>query len=325
MKVAVTGASGHVGNCLCRELVRQGHQVRALVHRNEDDLAEIGVEMVWGDILDRESVAGLCSDADLVFHLAARISIDNKAKELVFGTNVNGTQHVIDVCRERPGIRLVHFSTIHTFGTHNADDVLDETSPSITHSKIHYEYSKAEAERKVLEAAAGGVDAVILNPTAIIGPYDYQPSYLGQALIRMYKNTLPMLVEGGYDFVDVRDVVDAAIQAATRGRSGERYIVSGQWLSLGQLSRKIGEVTGRKTPKMVAPALVAHIGLPFIRLWAGITGSHPLYTAESLEILKYSSPRISNIKARKELNYNPRPIEESLRDIFDWYEKHNLL
>lgn len=325
MKVAVTGASGHVGNCLCRELINRGVAVRALVHNNEDDLVEMGAEIVRGDILDPEAVLTLCRDTDVVYHLAAKISIDKKDKDLVYKTNVHGTQNVIDACLELSAKRLIHFSTIHTFGTHNSDDVLDETSPPISHSTILYEDSKAEAERRVLAAVSKGLNALVLNPTAIIGPYDYQPSYLGQALIKMYQNKLPMLVQGGYDFIDVRDVVDAAVNAADKGNPGNQYILSGQWLSLKDLALKIEQVTGNRTPKMVAPPFVAHIGLPFIRLWSAITGTHPLYTAESLEILKYSSNKISNAKAREVLGLNPRPIEASLSDIFDWFQQQQMV
>lgn len=325
MRVAITGASGHIGNCLCRELNKSGAQIKALVHNNEDDLVGMGVEIIRGDILDLDVVQRLCQDVDVVYHLAAKISIDRKDQELVHATNVRGTQNVIDACQAHSGTRLVHFSTIHTFGTHNSGDVIDETCDGITHSKIPYETSKAEAEQRVLSAVSSGLDALVLNPTAIIGPYDYQPSYLGQALIKMYLNKLPMLVEGGYDFVDVRDVVTAAISASTKGMKGEKYILSGQWLSLKELAIMIEQVTGRRTPKSVAPAFVARIGLPFISMWASITRTHPLYTAESLEILKHSSSRISNAKARSVLGFSPRPIEASLKDIFIWFEKQKMV
>jgi dihydroflavonol-4-reductase len=134
-----------------------------------------------------------------------------------------------------------------------------------------------------------------------------------------------MLVEGGYDFVDVRDVVDAAIASIENGRSGEQYILSGKWLSLATLSRMVGQISGAATPRMVAPAFLAHLGLPFIRLWAALAGSHPLYTAESLEILKYSSELISSEKARQELGHDPRPVGETLKDTFAWFLENGYI
>ena len=232
---------------------------------------------------------------------------------------------MIETCKALNIKKLIHFSTIHTLKVIGPNITLDEFNPLATDSKIAYEASKAEAEILVLNAAETGLDASIINPTAIIGPYDYQPSYLGQALIKIYQNKLPMLVPGGYDFVDVRDVVKAAINAASQGRRGERYIVSGRWLSLKYLSIKIGELTGHKTPKFVAPSILAKAGLPLVQAWAKITGQHPLYTAESIDILKLSSKNISSNKARKELSHNPRPIEETLADTFRWFEENGLM
>jgi dihydroflavonol-4-reductase len=324
-KIAVTGASGHVGNVLCRELVRRGFQVKALVHENMDDLEAIGVEIIRGDILKGADLEKLVKDCGIVYHLAAKISIDKKDKNIVYKTNVQGTQNVLDACVQGPIKKMVHFSTIHTFGIPSPEEPLDETRPLIKRSPFHYENSKAEAERRVLDAAGDKLETVVLNPTAIFGPYDYQPSLLGQALIKMYLNQLPMLVPGGYDFVDVRDVVDGAIQAMEKGRSGERYILSGTWKSLKDLSGLIHQITGKKTPRMVVPSVVAKIGLPFIQAHAQITRSHPLYTSESLAILKESPRNINTQKAKNELAYQPRSLEQSLKDTFEWFEENKMI
>ncbi len=325
MKIAVTGASGHVGVTLCKQLIGQGDDVSVLVHQHKSTLPENGVGVIRGNILDKQTLIPLFAGVDVVYHLAAQISIDHNDNKRVYETNVTGTGNVIEACKEACVKKLVHFSTIHTLKSFGDGQIMNETNPLIPTSKIAYEISKAEAEKLVINACAEGLDAVILNPTAIIGPYDHQPSYLGQALIKIYKNQLPMLVPGGYNFVDVRDVADAAIQAAKKGRSGERYILSGHWHSLKDLSLMIGQLTNRKTPGFLAPTWLAKAGLPFIRSWAKLSGRHPLYTAESLEILKNSSKNISNQKAIDELNFNPRPIRETLKDTFIWFEENNLV
>ncbi len=325
MKISVTGASGHVGVNLCRQLQKNGDEIRAFVHNNIDKLPELNVEIVNGSLFDIQSLTRLIAGADVVFHLAAQISIDNRNKSSVYKTNVQGTGNVIEICKTAGVKKLVHFSTIHTLKSFGVEDELNEDNPLIAQSNIVYENSKAEAEKLVLAAAADGLNAVILNPTAIIGPYDFQPSYLGQAMIKIYKNQLPMLVPGGYDFVDVRDVAEAAIYAATNGKNGERYILSGHWLSLKELSLKIGQLTNRKTPTFVAPAWLANAGLPFIHGWAKITGDHPLYTSESLEILKSANKNISSKKAKNELGFSPRPIEETLQDMFQWFEENQKI
>ncbi len=325
MKVAITGASGHVGNCLCKQLISTGVTIKALLHDDDDDLNKPEIEVVRGNILDKSSLVRLCKDADIVYHLAAKISLDNKQKDEIFKVNVHGTQNIIDACIINNVKRLVHFSSIHTLSHKPYDEVLDETRPMIEKTSTVYEQSKIESEKLVHQAVEQGLDAVIIVPTAIIGPYDFKPSLLGQALIKIYKNSLPMLVEGGYDWVDVRDVTEGAINASTMGGKGERYILSGKFMELGKLSALIGQVTGRKTPGYTAPSILTSIGLPFIKLYAFILNEHPLYTGESLKILKSSNRNISNEKARKTIGYKSRPLEETLKDTFEWYKQNGML
>ncbi|MEZ5084208.1 MAG: hypothetical protein R2750_12300 [Bacteroidales bacterium] len=134
-----------------------------------------------------------------------------------------------------------------------------------------------------------------------------------------------MLVQGGYNFVDVRDVADGAILAAEKGRAGERYILGGKWMSLKDLSLLVSEISGLKTPTKVVSPIVARIGLPFIQLWSVITSQHPLYTSASIDILRDSSRNISHDKAANELGYDPRPLSNTLFDTFDWFKKQRLI
>jgi len=325
MKIAVTGASGYLGSCLCKTLKDKETLLKVLVHKNTDEFAKMGAEIIFGDILDESTLTKLVEEADVVYHLAAALSIGEKNKELVREINVKGTLNIIGACQSQKVKKLVHFSSIKTLQQIDTNNPLDESASLVTDSPSAYDSSKAEAERLVLAAAENGLDAVILNPTAIIGPYDAQPSYLGQALIRIYRNSLPMLVSGGYDFVDVRDVIEASIQAAATGRKGERYILSGNWMSLKDLSKEIERITGEKTTQFSVPVIVARAGLPFIQLHAKISGSVPLYTSEALDNIQFSNRNISNLKARTELGYNPRPIENTLSDTFEWFNQHNLL
>ncbi|PLX10573.1 MAG: hypothetical protein C0597_16520 [Marinilabiliales bacterium] len=318
MKVAVTGASGHIGNCLARELYKQGLQVKVLVHKYQDSLKDLDIEFIRGDLLDKSSLEKLCSNVDVVFHLAAKIAIDKKEKDLVYFTNVQGTQNLVDVCIEKNIKRFIHFSSIHAYDPHPIDEVLDENRAYIGKTKLVYEQSKVESEKLVLNAVKNGLNGMVLNPTAVIGPFDFQESYLGQALIKIYENKLPMLVPGGYDWVDVRDIVNTAISTIEKGEIGEKYLLSGHYVSLKDLSRIIGKISRKKTPQLLAPLFLAKIGLPFIKLYSILANEHPLYTYESLEILKNSNKHITSLKAKKELGFSSRPVEETLRDTFEW-------
>ena len=325
MKVAVTGATGHVGNVLCRMLSGRGFHVRAFVHQYKPNIPDADIDMIEGDLLDISSLDRLCRDMDIVIHLAARISINGKDRDIVYRTNVQGTQNLVDVCQKLKTKRFIHFSSIHTLEQFPLDKELNETRPYIEHSDMVYEESKTTAEKIVLKAVESGLKGVVIIPTAIIGPYDFRPSYLGQALIKIYNNALPMLVPGGYNWVDVRDVVDCALIDAEKDKPGDRYIVSGHWESLENLSRFIGEITGRKTPSFVAPTLLAKIGQPFISFYSKMNSTEPLYTLNSLNILKYSNRMITHALASGKLGYNPRPLAETLKDTFDWYRQNKMI
>lgn len=324
MKVAVTGACGHIGNNLCKELLIRDFEVKALLLECEE-MNQPEIEIIRGDILDKESLSTLCQDVDYVFHLAAIISVDKKKQDQVYQVNVEGTKNIVEVCKSQKVKRLVHFSTIHTYNPHPLDEPLDESRSQLSHTDMMYEQSKLESEQVVKEAVEEGLDAIILHPTAVFGPNDFKPSLLGQALIRLYNNDIPMLVQGGYDWVDVRDITTGAIDACKKGKKGEDYILSGKWMDLKSFSTLIGSITNRKTPQKTASLFLAKVGLPFIQLWAILRNEQPLYTKDMLDILKESHQNISCKKAKEEFEYSARPIELSLKETFDWFKQNGMI
>ncbi len=318
MKIAVTGANGHVGVNLCKALLEQGHQVKALIHNNNQGLKFIPVTIIKGDLLDKSSLIPLLKDADVVFHLAAKISINGDPDGIVARTNFDGTKNMLSAAMECKVKRFIHFSSIHAFQQQPQHEVLDETRPIVVDEGFAYDRSKAAGERAVMEAVRNGLDALVLSPTAIIGPADPEPSLTGNAIIDIYNQKIPSLVPGGYDWVDVRDVVSAAIAAIDKGRTGEKYLLSGHWHSLLDFSGLIQLHTGRKTVNTVLPMWIARIGLPFITLYSKISGVKPLYTSESLTIISEGNRFINNDKARRELNHHPRPLTDTLKDMLTW-------
>jgi dihydroflavonol-4-reductase len=324
MKVAVTGASGHIGNCLVRELKNQGAAVKVLVHNFKTGLDETNVETIPGNLLDTGSLDSLCEGVEVVFHLAAQIAIANTESSQVIDTNVTGTKNILKAASKANVRKFIHFSSIHAFQAEPLDMILDEDRPLVDSNTTVYEYSKAEGERQVKKAAKEGLNAVILNPTAVIGPYDARGSLLGQALRKIYQNKLPFLVAGGYNWVDVRDVVSAAINSIESGRKGENYLLSGEYLSLQELSVIISRISGCRIPATV-PVSLARLALPFLTVYSFVTNKQPLYTNQSLNILVNSPSKISNAKARKELGFEPRLLEQTLRDTFDWYRENNFI
>ncbi|MCX6307097.1 MAG: NAD-dependent epimerase/dehydratase family protein [Bacteroidetes bacterium] len=325
MKIAVTGANGHVGVNLCKALLGQGHQVKALTHLHKQGLKNLPVTMIQGDLLDKNSLVPLLSEVDIVFHLAAKISITGDPDGMVARINTEGTMNMLAAAVECKVKRFIHFSSIHAFQQQPQHLALDETRPLVMHEGFAYDRSKAAGERAVMEAVRNGLDALVLSPTAIIGPSDPEPSLIGNAVIDIYNHKIPSLVPGGYDWVDVRDIVAAAITAMEKGRTGEKYLLAGHWHSLQEFSGLIRLHTGRKTVSTVLPMWIARVGLPFIDLYSKISGTKPLYTSESLTIISEGNRMISNAKARNELNFNPRPLTETIRDFLSWLKENGSI
>ena len=326
MKIAITGASGHIGANLCRELLKQGHQVRALVHNFKKSLEGLGLEQSNGNLLNKESLHELVDGAEIVIHLGAAISIEGTQDTRVIETNITGTRNILEAIKNRPSIkRFIHFSSIHALKTNPPDQPLDETRPLAIDDPMLYNHTKALGEQMVLENVKNGLDAVIINPTSVIGPYDYVPSLIGQAIIQIYNNKLPALIPGGYDWVDVRDVVKGTISAMEKGRTGERYLLSGKWESLVNLFLVIKELHPGTKMLPVLPYWVALIGVPFLKAWAWSLKKRPLYTRDSIKILKSAPRRIISEKAEKELNYTHRPLVETITDTLEWFRQNNYI
>jgi len=324
VKIAVTGANGLVGINLVKQLSEQGHTVRALIHHGDNIFDKLKAEVISGDILDTETMDVLCKDMDVVFHSAARISIGNTPYQELYQTNVEGTKNVFHAAKKSGVKTFIHFSSIHALRYPGNEAPFTEDCPPAVDSPFLYEKTKAIAQQWLQNQKGNGMKVVILNPTAILGPCDFKPSLIGAFIQKVINHKLPGIINGGYDWVDVRDVVQAAINAIDKGKDGEHYIISGKWLSLEEMVSIMGSLTGEKLKPFVFPVWLAKTGLPFLKLWAVITNSSPLYTSQSLKIVQNGSKNVVSKKARKNLDFTPRPIEETLKDTIIWI-KENLL
>lgn len=321
MTVVVTGASGHIGANLVRALINAGRPVRCLAHVHRRGLEGLEAEIVSGDVGDPDSLDKAFQGADVVYHLAGRISLSLADWPQLEAVNVFGTRNVVAACLRNKVKRLVHFSSIHAL-THEPYSLpVDEDRPLREGPGLPpYDRSKAAGEKEVQRGVAGGLDAVIVNPTAVVGPYDYEPSYLGEAILRLAQHKLPAMVPGGYDWVDVRDVVSGALAAEQKGVTGQRYLLSGHWVSMIDIAGMITEITGTPPPWFSAPMWLARLGVPFIALTSKLTGNRPLYTSFSLKALE-DNRNISHEKATRELGYQPRPFDETLADTLQWFKE----
>ncbi|MFN7950471.1 MAG: NAD-dependent epimerase/dehydratase family protein [bacterium] len=325
MKVAVTGAAGHVGGNLVRALLERRHQVRAIVYQDTRAVDGLAVERVPADVLDADQVQRAFEGVDWVFHLAAKVSIEGDPDGSVHRTNVLGTRHVVEACLARGVKRLVHFSSVHALRNDPYDVPMDEGRPLADEGHAFaYDLSKAGSEREVQAGIKRGLDAVIVNPTAILGPSDFKPSRMGQVLVDLHFRRLPALVAGGFDFVDVRDVAEGAIAAAERGRTGERYLLGNEYRPVRELAGLCRDVAGIRPPRFTSPLWLARAGAPFAVAWAKVSGTRPLFTEESLHALA-GNPNVSHEKATRELGYRPRPLATSVADTYGWLREAGLL
>ncbi len=325
--IVVIGATGHLGNNLVRALVRRNHRVRCLVLPGESlvPLGGLDVEIVEGDVRDIECLYQAFDGADTVFHLASIISLLPGRTKLLEEVNVKGAKNVAQACLKTGVRRLVYTSSIHALVEPPIGQVIDETMPcDPDRISMEYSKSKARATLEVMDVISQGLDGVIVMPTGVIGPYDFKPSATGQMLLDYASGKIPVRIEGGYDFVDVRDVAEGHILVAEKGRTGEKYILSGEWMSVDDILHEVAKVTNAPFPRWKVPGNLALTVARMITSYCMLTGAKVLINQDSVSTLMGNS-LISSEKARRELGYTSRPLRQTIRDTLEWFREQGWL
>ena len=320
----VTGACGHLGGTLVRLLERTGAQVRGLRLPSEQARNRAHVTYYPGDVRDRDSLRplfrGLAGREVVVFHTAAIVDISGEVTPQMHDVNVNGTKNILALCREYGVKRLVYVSSVHAIPEKDGCAVLrevDRFSPQQVTGG--YAKTKAEATQAVLDAAAQGLDAVVVHPSGILGPFDGTGNHLVQLVKEYAGGKLPACVKGGYDFVDVRDVAAGCLAAAEKGRSGQCYILSNRHYEVQEVLAMAKTLChGRRLP--VLPMWMAQAAEPLLGWVARVKKQRPLYTKYSLYTLR-SNDRFDHGKATAELGYRPRDLRQTVRDTLRWLAK----
>ena len=322
----VTGAAGHLGNTIVRKLLEKNEKVRALVLTGDKfPIEDSNVELFYGDVRNKESLIPLFSNLEnfeaICIHCAGIVSISSKYNQAVYDVNVNGTKNVMDLCLEYGINKVVHVSSVHAIEEKTKGEPIVEFS-KFDKEKVEglYAKTKAEASQYVLDMAKKGLDVSIVHPSGILGPGDYGHGHLTQLVIDYLNHRLTAAVNGGYDFVDVRDVADGIISCTKYGRKGECYILSNKYFEVIDILNMLHEITGVKKIKTILPLWFAKLTAPLSEIFYKIIKEPPLYTSYSLYTLTSNSYFLHD-KATKELNYNPRPMEETLKDTVNWLVK----
>jgi dihydroflavonol-4-reductase len=310
---------------LVRALAAEKRSVRALVHVNHKTLDGLEAELVQGDVSDVESLTRAFEGTEIVYHLAGMISLLKTEWPLVEKVNVTGTRNVIEACRRSGVKRLVHFSSIHALQQEPLDTPVDESRSLVEGKKYApYDRSKAAGQREIRKAVAAGLDAIVVNPTGVFGPYDYQPSYFGAALVSMANGKMPALINGGFDWVDARDVALGAMLAEKKAPAGSEYLLSGNWVSMRDIAVIMKEISDASITGFVCPMPVARFSAPLAAAYSRLFNKRALFTSVSLNAL-ISNHNISHEKATRELGYQPRPFKETLTDTMRWFAENGDL
>ena len=318
----ITGANGHLGNTMIRILRKSGAQIRGLILPGEQVSGGANIRYIEGDVRDAASLEALfegLEDRDVyVIHTAGIIDISEHVSERMYEVNVGGTRNIVRLCLEHRVKRLVYVSSVHAIPEKGKLNVLKEVQHFSPDEVVGgYAKTKAEATQIVLDAVQEGLDAVVVHPSGILGPYDTNGNHLVQMVQDYIRGKLPACVRGGYDFVDVRDVAKGILACAENGEPGKGYILSGHYITIRRMLQIVGKAAKLIYRPICLPLKLARLAAPYCERRC-LKEKKPLFfTPYSISVLG-SNGRFTHDAATERFAYRPRPIEETLRDMTAW-------
>src|SRR5271170_4777356 len=326
MKAFVTGATGFLGSHVARVLSEQGVDLRLLVRStsNLKNLEGLKAETVIGDLRDPASLEKAMSGCDTVFHVAADYRLWVRDPNEMYRSNVEGTRAILEAARKNAVRCVVYTSSVATMGFTGNGRPADEDSPvSLADMIGHYKRSKFMAEQLALETGRGGMRVVIVNPTTPVGEQDVKPTPTGRIVVDFLKRKFPAYVETGLNLVDVRECAHGHIAALERGKSGERYILGGENLTLKQILDKLGAISGLPSPTVKLPYFVAYLAGAVDETVSGrMLGREPRATVETVRMGK-KKMWASSGKAERELGWKTMPADGALRRAVEWFRANS--
>lgn len=323
MRVFITGATGFLGSHVARVLAERGADLRLLVRStsNLKNLEGLKAETAMGDLRDAASLEKAISGCDTVFHVAADYRLWVRDPHEMYRSNVEGTRALLEAARKSGVRRVVYTSSVATIGFRKDEQPADEESPvSLTDMIGHYKRSKFMAEQIAMEAGRGGMEVVTVNPTTPIGEQDVKPTPTGRIVVDFLKRKFPAYVETGLNLVDVRECAKGHVAALEKGRTGERYILGGEDLTLKQILDKLSRITGLPSPKIKLPY--------FFAFMAGVAGEYitgkllrgdPRATLDTVRMGK-KKMFASSGKAERELGWKIVPVDNALERAVEWFQ-----
>jgi dihydroflavonol-4-reductase len=325
VKVFVTGATGFVGSHVARALAAQGAELRLLVRPGSrtDNIDDLKADRVAGDLRAPEALKSALVGCERLFHVAADYRLWTRHPEKMYRTNVEGTRGLLKAAREAGVRRVVCTSSVATMGFRDDGQPVDEdASVGLGDMVGHYKRSKFLAEQAAVEAARGGQDVVVVNPTTPVGEQDIRPTPTGRIIVDFLLRKFPAYVDTGLNLVDVAEVGRGHIAAAEKARPGERYILGGENLTLKQLLDKLAAITGLPSPTVRVPRAAAMVFALFDTAWNGyLLGREPRASVDAVR-MSHKKMFVSSARAERELGWKVVPVESALRRAVDWYRAH---
>lgn len=322
MKAFVTGATGFLGSHVARTLADQGANLRLLVRptSNLKNLQGLNADTAVGDLRDPASFEKAISGCDTVFHVAADYRLWVRDPNEMYRSNVDGTRAVLEAARKQGVRRVVYTSSVATIGFTSDGLPADEESPvSLADMIGHYKQSKYMAEQVAMEAGRSGLLVVTVNPTTPIGEQDVKPTPTGRIIVDFLKRKFPAYVETGLNLVDVRECAKGHVAALEKGKTGERYILGGQDLTLKQILDKLGQITGLSSPTIKLPYVFAFAaGVVDEAITGMLLRREPRATVDTVRMGK-KKMFASSAKAQRELGWKTVPVDDALKRAVDWF------
>ncbi|HEV2182665.1 MAG TPA: hopanoid-associated sugar epimerase [Candidatus Acidoferrales bacterium] len=327
MTTLVSGATGFVGSHVARRLAASGESVRTLARpgSRRQALEGVAVEWVEGDLRDEASLDRALAGVDRVYHVAADYRLWSRHPHEIYDNNVTGTKNLLAAALRARVQRFVYTSTVATIAVPRGNALPDETNRASVDEMIgNYKRSKLLAEQEALRAAHEGLPVVIVNPTTPVGPGDWKPTPTGRIILDFLLGRMPAYVDTGLNFASVEDVAEGHLLAAQRGKIGERYLLGGRNMTLKELLDALAKITGLAAPTWRIPHSVALIAACVDAAYSRVTGREPRIPIEGVRIARHKM-FVNDAKARKELGYQPGPVEAALERAARWYVENGYV
>jgi dihydroflavonol-4-reductase len=329
MKTLLTGASGFLGSAVLRQLIQAGHTVRALLRPESDRrlLEDLPVEICLGDMTQQPTLTSAVRGCNALLHVAADYRLWVPDPAAMYEANVAGTRHLMLAAMAAGLSRIVYTSSVAVLGISASGQPGDEDTPSCLSDMIgHYKRSKFLAEAEVRQLAeTHQLPVVIVNPSAPVGPRDIKPTPTGQMILDAAAGRMPAYVDTGLNIAHVDDIAYGHLLALKHGQVGRRYILGGENLTLKEILIRIAQITGKSPPQIRLPhnliLPIAHLAEGWARCFN--TGA-PFLNVDSVRMAK-KRMFFSSQRARQELGYDPRPVNDAFIDAIAWYEKNGYL